>query len=389
MTNTYVLITGDFVKTGGMDRANYALADYLARQGATVHLVAYRVAPDLLAYPNVQFHPVPKPANSYLLAEPLLNYIGQRVARQTMSQLATQLTAQGSKVVVNGGNCLWRGGYNWVHYVHAVYGPPPRGSWLRRVKQKLDRWRNRRTERQAFGKAGLLVANSQRTKADLMTHFDLPASRIAVVYLGVEPEIFYPPSDTERAAIRQQMGWSDAPILLFVGDPRDHRKGFDTLLQAWQILKRSATPENPWDVQLAIAGAKKSLQESLEGGTIDLRALGMIDLGFRRDLGTVLRGADGLVSPTRYESYGLGVHEALCCGLPAVVAANAGVAERYTAPMTDLWLNNVNDPDELAKTLQRWHNAQDYYRQGAQALSGQLRQRTWDVMAAEMVEIMG
>jgi hypothetical protein len=50
---SYLLVTGDFVRTGGMDRANFALADYLARQGEQVHLVAYRVAPELLAYPNV------------------------------------------------------------------------------------------------------------------------------------------------------------------------------------------------------------------------------------------------------------------------------------------------------------------------------------------------
>ena len=41
----YLIVTGDFVKTGGMDRANYALARYVAERGAETHLVAYRVAP--------------------------------------------------------------------------------------------------------------------------------------------------------------------------------------------------------------------------------------------------------------------------------------------------------------------------------------------------------
>jgi hypothetical protein len=63
----YLLVTGDFVRTGGMDRANFALADYLARQGGEVHLVAHRVDPQLLSYSNVQFHRVPKIANSYFL----------------------------------------------------------------------------------------------------------------------------------------------------------------------------------------------------------------------------------------------------------------------------------------------------------------------------------
>ena len=37
--------------------------------------------------------------------------------------------------------------------------------------------------------------------------------------------------------------------------------------------------------------------------------------------------------PARYEAYGLAVHEALCRGLPALVSASAGVAERYPADL--------------------------------------------------------
>ncbi|MDK2408772.1 glycosyltransferase [Aphanizomenon sp. PH219] len=51
-------------------------------------------------------------------------------------------------------------------------------------------------------------------------------------------------------------------------------------------------------------------------------------LGFRADVPNLLRAADCLVAPTRYEAYDLGVHEALCCGLPAIVSADAGVDER-------------------------------------------------------------
>lgn len=40
--NPFLIVTGDFVKTGGMDRANYALARYIADSGAETHLVAYR-----------------------------------------------------------------------------------------------------------------------------------------------------------------------------------------------------------------------------------------------------------------------------------------------------------------------------------------------------------
>src|SRR5262249_56896294 len=61
-------------------------------------------------------------------------------------------------------------------------------------------------------------------------------------------------------------------------------------------------------------------------------------LGFRRDVPDMLRAVDALVAPTRYEAYGLGVHEALCCGLPAFVTATAGVAQRFPPELADLLL---------------------------------------------------
>ena len=112
----YALVSGDFVKTGGMDRANYALASYLARRGHPVHLVAHRADDDLMGQGPVAFHRVPKPLGSYLLAEPLLDRAGRR--------WAARVASAGGRVVVNGGNCAW-GDVNWVHYVHAAW--PPRG----------------------------------------------------------------------------------------------------------------------------------------------------------------------------------------------------------------------------------------------------------------------
>ena len=44
-----MIVAGDFVRTGGMDAANHALASFLARGGRETHLVAHRVADDLAA----------------------------------------------------------------------------------------------------------------------------------------------------------------------------------------------------------------------------------------------------------------------------------------------------------------------------------------------------
>src|SRR5262245_19050549 len=90
----YVLVSGDFVTTGGMDRANYALAAYLARRGTPVHLVTHRAAAELAALPAVRVHRVAKPAGSYLLGGLLLDRAGRRWAARA-----------GGRTVVNAGNC--------------------------------------------------------------------------------------------------------------------------------------------------------------------------------------------------------------------------------------------------------------------------------------------
>src|SRR5688500_10952457 len=103
----YVIVTGDFVRTGGMDMANLALASYLAERGVELHLVAHRVDTDLSAYPNVRVHFVSKPLDSYLLGGPLLDRAG--------CAWASRIAARSGRVVVNGGNCSWSD-INWIHY---------------------------------------------------------------------------------------------------------------------------------------------------------------------------------------------------------------------------------------------------------------------------------
>ena len=77
----WLLVSGDFTPLGGMDRANHALASYLAGEGAEVHLVTHRAWPDLEARPGVTVHRVPRPLGSHLLGQSLLDHAGRRRAR--------------------------------------------------------------------------------------------------------------------------------------------------------------------------------------------------------------------------------------------------------------------------------------------------------------------
>src|SRR5205823_4663985 len=135
----------------------------------------------------------------------------------------------------------------------------------------------------------------------------------------------------------------------------DRRKGFDVLFEAWSLLWRTG-----WDGLLLVVGAGEELP------VWEQRAAGLGEsirfLGFRKDVPRILAAGDLLVSPTRYEAYGLGVHEALCAGLPALVSRSAGVAEQYPTELQPLLLSDPENASSLAESLRQWRKDPEVWR---------------------------
>jgi glycosyltransferase involved in cell wall biosynthesis len=372
----YLLVNGNFVRTNGMDMPNLALASYLAERGAEVHLVAHKAEPELANHPQINFHRVPKTAGSYLLAAPALDRAGRRWAEK--------IAARGGCVIVNGGNCRWAD-VNWVHYVHASFQPPRAGGALRVLKNEYAHKTFLKRERESLTQARLVITNSERTRRDVVERLHIPAERVRTIYYGIDADRFRPASADERASAREKLGWSSVrPVVAFIGALGDRRKGFDILFAAWQKL----CEDKSWEADLAVVGTGAELpawkaRAAQAGLPSRIRFL-----GFRKDVQTILAASDALVAPTRYEAYGQGVHEALCCGLPALVSQAAGVAERYTSEMRELLIINPEDVDELAQRLRDWQKHAVQYSRHATSLSQTLRAHTWQHMAAQIAELL-
>ena len=369
MPRPYVIVAPDFVLTGGMDRANYALARHLARRGHETHVVSFRVAPELAAEPNVRAHLAPLPWGKYTLGGPFLG---------TLAIARARLAGSGAELIANGGNCPAPGAVNWVHYVHAAD-----------VKARHDLGPKnaimRATERIALRSARLLLANSERTRMDLVEQLGIDDAKIKVVYLGVNPAAFRPRTADERARIRAVLGWPAGRLkALFVGALGDTRKGFGTLYAAWQRLCRS--PE--WDVDLVVVGTGRRLEAFRERARADGLGERIAFTGFRSDVPLLVGAADLLVAPSIYEPYGLAVHEALCSGIPAITSARSGVAEVYPDALADWLLPDPADDVDLAARIQRWRAPASAVAPAALlALSDRLRGRDWDAVSADIVAL--
>ena len=152
---------------------------------------------------------------------------------------AARLAALGARVVVNGGNCFC-GDVNWVHHVHASDPHDPKGGPLRRLKGRIDYRNWLREERKAVNMARLVVTTCERNRRDLVERLGVDDRRIRTAYYGIDPSVFRPAADDERAATPptgsacpRAAPWSRSSAAL-----GDRRKGFDTLFAAWKRALR-------------------------------------------------------------------------------------------------------------------------------------------------------
>ncbi len=380
MSNPWLIVAGDFSPRGGMDKANYHLAWHLAeRLGRDVTLVAHRVAEPLASHPRVRVVAVRRPGGMHMLGMPLLDRAGRRAAARLVS------ACPAARVLVNGGNCRWAG-VNWVHMVHrADPGGDDAAPPLRRLKNRLVRRLCCRGEARCVGRARLVLANSQRTRRELIDLVGVPPERVRVVYLGNDVRSARPIAPGEREDARRRLGVPETePVLLFVGAlGYDGRKGFDTLLAAC--------------ARLGGRGAGRPLLLAAGGGRPDFwrrraESLGLGDsvrfLGLVEDVPGLIAAADLLVSPARFEPYGLAVHEALCRGRAAVVSRAAGVSERYPPELAALLLDDPDSADELAGRIADWFTRRDVLQPEVDRLAADLRRRTWDDVAADIVALV-
>jgi len=125
------------------------------------------------------------------------------------------------------------------------------------------------------------------------------------------------PGDSARVGLREELGLTDDVFLMGAVGRLHASKGMDVLIAAF----RASAPAN---AALAILGEgpQRAELEKLRAGDHRIHLL-----GFREDVSQCLQGLDLFVSPSREESFGLAILEAMSAGLPVIATAAEGPAE--------------------------------------------------------------
>ncbi len=218
--------------------------------------------------------------------------------------------------------------------------------------------------------------------ASLLEGFKQTYAGIEAISCIIEPGVYIPLAPLARHACRQQLGWSNEPgwVLFVANDYR--RKGLDALLLALTRL--------PQSVRLAVVGQARQqpVYEALA------RDLGLTDrvqfMGPREDIDVCMSAADVLVHPTREDSFGMVVLEAMACGLPVIVsrAPYCGFAAELQHQQDAMILDDPGDAQHLAATIQTVLDDSELRLRLRTGGEQQARRRTWSTAALKYEKII-
>ena len=181
-----------------------------------------------------------------------------------------------------------------------------------------------------------IITGSHNAAGSIEQEFRLRPEHIAVIYDGVDADIFRPLEAPK-----------EPNSLLYVGNSDDRNKGARYLVEAMGLLKHRRDLHLTL-VDRPIATLVKSLAQEL--GIADRVTLtGRVS---REELVQLYNRAQLFVSPSLYEGFGLPAAEAMACGTP-VVATTAGAFPEVIEDGISGLLVPPGDPAALAGAIER------------------------------------
>ena len=209
-----------------------------------------------------------------------------------------------------------------------------------------------------FAGADHVIAISETAANDVMSLLGVPASRVSIVYNGVDTSIWSPVAKKDDPAVLERLGLTKRPFVLYVGGG-DYRKNIPGMLAAiaetlargeeLDLVWAGGIPNSVWQALSAEAARKGLLRH--------VRLIGWVSDG---DLAALYRQATAQLFVSLAEGFGYPVVEAMAAGCPVVasdcssIPEVAGDAALLTDPLNaaaiaDALVTLLRDPREARR----------------------------------------
>src|SRR3989441_293557 len=226
--------------------------------------------------------------------------------------------------------------------VATVHSLEPLRPWKREqlgAGYELSLW----MERDGLLACDAVIAVSRDMKADIQKAYPIPASRVAVIHNGVDPQKYCPRDgleSVEKFSIRR-------PYVFFVGR-LSHQKGIFDLVAAMDHVPEGTTlvlatgkPDTP-EIEADLRSAIKSRND----------VVWIRDMLEDHDLVNLYNEAAVFACPSVYEPFGIINLEAMACETPVVATRVGGIKEVVVNEETGL-LVPPGEPAKLGRAITR------------------------------------
>jgi glycosyltransferase involved in cell wall biosynthesis len=255
-----------------------------------------------------------------------------------------------------------------------------RAGFFRRVHRRIYYGLLTSLERRIYRNSRVtLAAVSKRTAGLLKEYFQ--RDDVCVIPNGVDTNQFSMDARlARRAQSRQRRGFRHKDfVLLLIGNDWQN-KGLLTILEAMAALPSLS-------VRLLIVGNDAS--EPFRARAAKLRVEERCLWEFASpDVLDFYAAADVYVSPSREDSFGLPVAEAMACGLPAITSTCAGIADYVHDGIDGFVLPEPRDTRALARLVERLQADPDLRRSIGEAAARNILELDWDRNAAAVWELL-
>jgi len=219
-----------------------------------------------------------------------------------------------------------------IPFVMTTHSLEPLRPWKREQlggAYDLSRW----VEENAVKSADAVIAVSRGMKDDILSCYDIPASKIHVIHNGIDLAEYRP-----SAGVKTLRRWGinpDKPYVLFVGRIT-RQKGIIHLVNAISRIDRDAQV-----VLCAGAPDTKEIAAEMEAMVAAIRRTRKNVIWIRkmlpkREIIELYSHAAVFCCPSIYEPFGIINVEAMACGAPVVASAVGGILEVVVPEKTGL-----------------------------------------------------
>lgn len=163
--------------------------------------------------------------------------------------------------------------------------------------------RNFKRKKQIFcGVPNLTIVTPSKWLAELVKQSFLKEYPVQVINNGIDLTVFKPTASD----FKEKYGLQNKKVILGVANVWEKRKGFDDFLELAKLISD--------DYRIVLVGVTDEQLKKLPP-----KVIGIKRTNSATELAQIYTAADVYVSPSREETFGMTVVEAMACGTPAIV----------------------------------------------------------------------